>query len=707
MEFVGLSDAQAEIVCSDAKKIIVDAGSGAGKTRTLTEKVRMLLESGEDPKSIVVITFTNMAANELIDRLSTTKGSDKCFVGTIHSYANNILKLGGSNHEVFSEQYQTQFMQTLIPKYARYCTFDDYKQFVKYDRMVSAGRMSASDIPYKFPSNEVYNEIMYLLGRTHSYRYEETVMTLCKANNIITFDEMLERATEYFKKNNTKPKYLFVDELQDIGYLEYNFLMSINSEYTFCIGDDFQCQPKGTLVMMGDGTYKPIEDVSVGDSVTSYSVSDGYYFHDTQRGKGKKVTHTQVSVSDRLIDIVLKDGHKTTYTPNHRCFARINYTDETKDMSVVYIMENEQGRFRVGSTKLFVTGDRNFGLRNRMNTECGVRGWILGVYETANEAWVAEQICSYKFGIPQVTWMFENARFSAKDLDYVYESLGDLREKADACLRYFGRDINYPIFTKDKNIHFSKLHVTEVHACNLLPKVMDMAIPNTSETRYTNDYSTIESAVVRHGSFDVYCIEVENTGTYVADGILTHNSIFAFKGGDVEIFLSLMHNPEWKTFYLTENYRTAKSIIRYANTVIKQAKNIIPKDVIPMSDDEGELNFCAGTLFKKFVSEIKDGEDWFILTRTNKEMCFVESVVKELGKEYYCFKQSNVSDKKMKEIRSKKCIKIMTVHASKGQECDNVALYGRFPIKGTKDEDEYKVYYVGITRAKHRCNIFV
>ena len=424
MEFVGLSDAQAEIVCSDAKKIIVDAGSGAGKTRTLTEKVRMLLESGEDPRSIVVITFTNMAANELIDRLSTTKGSDKCFVGTIHSYANNILKLGGSNHEVFSEQYQTQFMQMLIPKYARYCTFDDYKQFVKYDRMVSAGRMSASDIPYKFPSNEVYNEIMYLLGRTHSYRYEETVMTLCKANNIITFDEMLERATEYFKKNNTKPKYLFVDELQDIGYLEYNFLMSINSEYTFCIGDDFQ-------------------------------------------------------------------------------------------------------------------------------------------------------------------------------------------------------------------------------------------------------------------------------------------SIFGFKGGDVEIFLSLMHNPEWKTFYLTENYRTAKSILRYANTVIKQAKNIIPKDVVPMSDDEGELNFCAGTLFKKFVSEIKDGEDWFILTRTNKEMCFVESVVKELGKEYYCFKQSTVSDKKMKEIRSKKCIKIMTVHASKGQECENVALYGRFPIKGTKDEDEYKVYYVGITRAKHRCDIFV
>lgn len=424
MEYTGLSDAQAAIACSDAKKIIVCAGSGSGKTRTLTERVKMILESGESPRDMVVITFTNMAADELRERLADVPGADKMFVGTIHAYANSILQRGTVQYDIFSESHQTRFMSLLIPQYARYCTIEDYKLFVKYDRMVEAGMMSASELQYKFPSNEVYREIVRLLGREKSVSYPETVVTLCQANNIITFDELLTLATEMFNNGQKRPKYLFVDELQDIGYLEYNFLMSINSEYTFCIGDDFQ-------------------------------------------------------------------------------------------------------------------------------------------------------------------------------------------------------------------------------------------------------------------------------------------SIFGFKGGDVNIFLNLMHDPEWKAFYLTENYRTASSILMYANNVIKNAHNIIKKDVVCKSKEVGTLDFKSSSLLESYIKSIPDGEDWFILTRTNKEMRKVEAIVKNLGKDYYCYKQSTVSDKKLREIRNKKCIKIMTVHASKGQECDNVALFGKFPFKKTTDEDEYKVFYVGITRAKSKCVIFI
>ena len=58
-----LSKQQLEIVNSKDKNIIVDAGSGSGKTRVLTERVKKILESGVDSTSIVVITFTNMAAD--------------------------------------------------------------------------------------------------------------------------------------------------------------------------------------------------------------------------------------------------------------------------------------------------------------------------------------------------------------------------------------------------------------------------------------------------------------------------------------------------------------------------------------------------------------------------------------------------------------------------------------------------------------------
>lgn len=425
MTRTGLSDQQAKIVLSDAQNIIVDAAAGSGKTRTLTERVRYILECGVDPSSIVVITFTNMAADELYSRLSDEPNHKKLFIGTIHSYANKVLKKTGNNFEIFSELYQTQFMTGLISEYAKYCTQSDYELFVKYSKMVDAGKLSKSELPTLFSSNKVYKELMYLLGEEDNYMYPETVKTLCKRNNIITFDELIKLATQHFSDTGTHIDYLFVDELQDIGKLEYDFLMSLNATNNFFIGDDFQ-------------------------------------------------------------------------------------------------------------------------------------------------------------------------------------------------------------------------------------------------------------------------------------------SIFGFKGGNVDIFLGLMIAKDWTSFYLTENYRTASSILTFANTVIKKAKNIIAKEVVGVRRDQGSLEFQSKSLVESFIqSSVKQDEDWFLLTRTNKEMYYIESILKKLGMEYYCFKQSNISRKKLEEIMSKKCVKVMTVHASKGLEADNVLLYGKFPIVKTNDDDEYKVFYVGITRARDRLVVTI
>lgn len=425
MSRTGLSDQQAKIVLSDAKNIIVDAAAGSGKTRTLTERVRYILECGVDPRSVVVITFTNMAADELYSRLSDEPNHKKLFIGTIHSYANKVLKKTGNNFEIFSELYQTQFMTGLISEYAKYCTQADYELFVKYSKMVDAGKLSKSELPTLFSSNKVYKELMYLLGEEDNYMYPETVKTLCKRNNIITFDELIKLATQYFSDTGTHIDYLFVDELQDIGKLEYDFLMSLNATNNFFIGDDFQ-------------------------------------------------------------------------------------------------------------------------------------------------------------------------------------------------------------------------------------------------------------------------------------------SIFGFKGGNVGIFLSLMTGEDWTPFYLTENYRTASSILTFANTVIKKATNIIPKDVVGVRSEQGSLEFQSKSLVETFIKDnVKQDQDWFLLTRTNKEMYYIESILKKLEMEYYCFKQSNVSRKKLEEIMSKKCVKVMTVHASKGLEADNVLLYGKFPVVKTNDNDEYKVFYVGITRARNRLVVTI
>lgn len=89
-----LSTAQQKIVEAKESKIVVVASAAAGKTTVLTERVRHLLENGVDPQKIVLITFTNAAAEEMASRLEYPKG---IFIGTIHSYANYLLLSHGKD----------------------------------------------------------------------------------------------------------------------------------------------------------------------------------------------------------------------------------------------------------------------------------------------------------------------------------------------------------------------------------------------------------------------------------------------------------------------------------------------------------------------------------------------------------------------------------------------------------------------------------
>lgn len=103
-----LSEKQKEIVeCLD-RNIIVIAAAASGKTRVLTERVKFLVNRGFNPKKIVVITFTNAAAEEMRSRLPNT---DDIFIGTVHSYANYLLLAAGiSTRETLDkENFDTLF----------------------------------------------------------------------------------------------------------------------------------------------------------------------------------------------------------------------------------------------------------------------------------------------------------------------------------------------------------------------------------------------------------------------------------------------------------------------------------------------------------------------------------------------------------------------------------------------------------------------
>lgn len=697
-----LDEKQLEIVNSNEPRIIVEAGAGSGKTYTLIERVKRLLNDGVEPQNMVIITFTNMAGEELRERLIDVPGIGDCFIGTIHSFANKIFKNSDEDYRLYTDEIENQFMTVLINLYARCTTMDKYFIYKDMKRKIDLGIKEEYELNAVLSEAEIY-EIEVLLGHIPNDTYAENMNSLCKKHNVITFDELIKRTTEYFKEINGKVEYLFVDEFQDIGPLEKKFFIALNADNYFYVGDEKQCQPAGTKITMSNGNTKNIEDLKIGDEVLSYNLKEGHYCRETKKGKGKKILDISTHYTNELIQVVTNNNFSSTYTKNHKCLARIHYKGN-ENKSVVYIMQNAKGQYRVGSTKLFTFNNRNFGLRNRMNIEKATNGWILDVYENEKEAWLAEQICAYKYGIPQITWTYKNIKNNEEDIDNLYNELGDnLEFNVIQCLRAFGRDFYYPLFTRNTNKHFSKIHLTEIVACNLIPSVMDLAVPSQAENnRLKNEYYQIQQIINIQGNmFKVYGLKVEDTETYVADGILTHNSIYGFKGGNVKYFTSLIENKNWKTYYLNNNYRCGSEIIDLSNRVIAQADDIISSYTVCMSKKKGSVQIDSKYKIDEYLKQITDFKDWFILVRTNKDLVKIEQKLLEFGIPYVSFRKGEMTLSQMRECMAQDKVKLLTIHTSKGLESKNVLLWGNFPIKQKpylRNNDEIKVEYVGITR---------
>lgn len=230
---------QQEIVNANEPRMIVEAGAGSGKTFTLIERIKRLLNDGIEPSNIVCITFTRMAADELKERLIDVPGSGDCFVGTIHAFANKIFKNSNENYKLYSDDIEKQFMTVLINLYAKDLKMDKYCIYKDLKKKIDLGRAEEYELEEKLSSAELY-EIDVFLGKIKNDNYKENIQTLCKKYNIITFDELLVKTTAYFEEINGKIEYLFVDEFQDIGKLERNFFKALNADNYFYIGDEKQ-----------------------------------------------------------------------------------------------------------------------------------------------------------------------------------------------------------------------------------------------------------------------------------------------------------------------------------------------------------------------------------------------------------------------------------------------------------------------------------
>ncbi len=243
-----LNPAQREAVeYLDSPQMIV-AGAGSGKTRVLTYKIAYLLENDFDPSTILALTFTNKAANEMKQRIKELVGSkaESIWMGTFHSIFSRILRIE-SQHINYSSNfsiYDTEDSHSLVSNIMQEMnlTIESLNPNSVHHRISSLKNSMIYPDVYK---NNIAESI---IEKKIAEVYEEYNKRLV-INNAMDFDDLLLKPIELFNSNDKvlqkyKKKfcYVLVDEYQDTNRAQYEILKMLvgNKKHICVVGDDAQ-----------------------------------------------------------------------------------------------------------------------------------------------------------------------------------------------------------------------------------------------------------------------------------------------------------------------------------------------------------------------------------------------------------------------------------------------------------------------------------
>ncbi|MGN6642308.1 MAG: ATP-dependent helicase, partial [Verrucomicrobiota bacterium] len=248
-----LNEQQCAAVTAPPGPALVIAGAGSGKTRTLTYRVAYLLEQGIPPDRILLLTFTNKAAREMMRRVTDLLGHQlsDLWGGTFHSIGNRILRQHAN-----------------LLGYERDCTIMD-REDAKH---LITTCISESEIDIKatrFPKAEVLNDIFSMALNTHKSIHEllrenydhfselaeqiadvqRRYVERKRSTNAMDFDDLLalwlkllQNHADVREHYQRRFQFVLVDEYQDTNRLQSDLidLLAARSQNIMVVGDDAQ-----------------------------------------------------------------------------------------------------------------------------------------------------------------------------------------------------------------------------------------------------------------------------------------------------------------------------------------------------------------------------------------------------------------------------------------------------------------------------------
>lgn len=252
----GLNPEQLRAVLQTEGPVLILAGAGSGKTKTLTHRIAYLIEEKKvSPQNILAVTFTNKAAQEMRQRIETLLSESDAAeygavalpqnIGTFHNICSKILRreievLGyGKNFNIIDDQDQ----QSLVKKAMKELEInpDQVKPRSLMEAISKAKNSQMDEEQFMLQAGSYYEEIVAKVYE----RYQKEL----RATNALDFDDLIRLTVKLFRerpevleKYQNLFRYIMVDEYQDTNSLQYELVHLLAKKYKniFVIGDDYQ-----------------------------------------------------------------------------------------------------------------------------------------------------------------------------------------------------------------------------------------------------------------------------------------------------------------------------------------------------------------------------------------------------------------------------------------------------------------------------------
>lgn len=247
---MGLNDAQKEAVETLEGPVLILAGAGSGKTKTLTHRIANLIANGVNPYEILALTFTNKAAREMRERLAKLLDMENTFsfmpwMGTFHAICVKILRIESDNVGLSKNFviYDTDDRLALIKKAMKELRVNDKTVKPKACEVAISKAKNEDEDP-----DEMLAKAFYPNQKQIAEVYERYEDMRQKAD-AVDFDDLLVYVAKLFRQRKDvrekwqrKFRHILIDEYQDTNHVQYEIVkLLVNEQRNICcVGDDWQ-----------------------------------------------------------------------------------------------------------------------------------------------------------------------------------------------------------------------------------------------------------------------------------------------------------------------------------------------------------------------------------------------------------------------------------------------------------------------------------